>query len=124
VIATDGFHAEADRAFRHAITARIPLVTTNLVVAEVHRLVLLRAGVRAASVLLERLEASPLTRIVFAGPEEHRAALGWLRQLSDQRITYTDAVSFAVMQSLRSSAALSFDRDFLVAGFQLWRGES
>jgi len=30
-------------------------------------------------------------------------------------------VSFAVMTATRCAAALSFDRDFEVAGFPLWR---
>ena len=33
----------------------------------------------------------------------------------NRRITYTDAVSFAVMESARCSSALSFDHDFVVA---------
>jgi predicted nucleic acid-binding protein len=45
----------------------------------------------------------------------------WIEQLSDQAITYTDAVSFAVMQTARCTAAMSFDRDFVTAGFELWR---
>ncbi|HVO26103.1 MAG TPA: hypothetical protein VMW56_21005 [Candidatus Margulisiibacteriota bacterium] len=38
-----------------------------------------------------------------------------------QRITYTDAVSFAVMKAARCTAAMSFDHDFVVAGFRLWQ---
>src|SRR2546427_9760175 len=35
--ARDRHHAEADSLFRIATTLRLPLLTTNLVVAEVHR---------------------------------------------------------------------------------------
>ena len=34
----DQHHAEADRLFRDALARRIPLLTTNLIVAEIHRL--------------------------------------------------------------------------------------
>jgi predicted nucleic acid-binding protein len=44
-----------------------------------------------------------------------------LTKLSDQRLSYTDAVSFAVMEERGCAAAMSFDADFAVAGFALWQ---
>ena len=44
-----------------------------------------------------------------------------LSRFSDQRIAYTDAVSFAVMKAAGLRAALMFDNDFVVAGLSLWR---
>jgi predicted nucleic acid-binding protein len=118
----DQHHVEADRLFRAAAAARLRLITTNLVVAEVHRLVLFRVGIRAARAVLDRLDASRLLTVRFATAADHAAARAWLERLGDQTITYTDAVSFAVMAAERCHAALAFDRDFLVAGFRLWRG--
>ena len=46
--ARDQHHAEADALVREAIAQKVPLVTTNLVLAEVHRLLLFRAGARPA----------------------------------------------------------------------------
>ncbi len=48
------------------------------------------------------------------------AARRWLARLPDQRITYTDAVSFAVMEQAKLRAVLGFDHDCLVAGFEFW----
>ena len=107
--------------FREAAARRIRLLTTNLVVAEVHRLLRARVGVRAATRVLDRFEASPLTLVEFATAEHHRAARAWLGRLEDQAISYTDAVSFAVMEATRCAAALSFDHGFERAGFRLWR---
>ncbi len=107
--------------FREAAARRIRLLTTNLVVAEVHRLLLSRAGVEAATRVLDRFEASPLTLVELATAEHHRAARAWLARLADRAISYTDAVSFAVMEASRCAAALSFDHDFERAGFRLWR---
>lgn len=123
VRATDRHHAEADRMFRHAARRRIPLVTTNLIVAEVHRFILFHMGIRPAALLLDRIDASPLLTIDFVTDADHGAARRWIERLSDQVITYTDAVSFAVMERGRCTAALSFDHDFATAGFQLWRPE-
>jgi predicted nucleic acid-binding protein len=107
--------------FRAAIERKIPLVTTNLVLAEVHRFVLFRNGPRAAAATLTGIEASALLAIEFATSAHHRVALAWLGRLANQRVSYTDAVSFAVMESSRCRAALGFDHDFVVAGFELWR---
>jgi len=107
--------------FRRAIRERTPLLTTNLVIAEVHRFILFHIGIRPAAMILEHIQASPTVAVEFATASHHRAALRWLSKLSDQRISYTDAVSFAVMESTRCTAAMSFDHHFVVAGFRLWQ---
>jgi uncharacterized protein len=122
VSARDQHHAEADAMFRAVATRRIRLLTTNLVLAETHRLLLHRAGIRPAMSALDRFEASSLLTIVFAGEVHHRAARAWLERLADQSISYTDAVSFAVMDATRCGGVMSFDHDFLLAGFRLWFG--
>ncbi len=117
ISARDQHHSEADALFRSLIGSKRPLVTTNLVVAEVHRLILFRVGPEAARIVVDRIEASPLLTIEFAGEAHHRRALDWLDRLSDQKITYTDAISFAVMTALRCKTTVSFDQDFEIAGF-------
>jgi predicted nucleic acid-binding protein len=118
----DQHHVEADRLFRDAITRRIPLVTTNLVVAEAHRLTLFRAGLGPALHALERMDASDRLAIHFATAEDHAAARRWLARLAPRPITYTDAVSFAVMEARNCRHVLGFDEDFAMAGFMLWSG--
>jgi predicted nucleic acid-binding protein len=119
----DGRHREADALLRAAVAARRRLLTTNLVLAEVHRWLLFRAGIGPAAATLDRIDATPLVQIVYPTAEHHRAARAWLARLGDQRITYADAVSFAVMSALGCRAALTFDRDFAVAGFTPWQPE-
>ena len=121
VSARDQHHAEADEMFRQVVARRTQLFTTNLIVAEVHRFLLFRAGPAAAAQTLGRLESSERLTMVFATDAHHRAARVWLDRLADHAISYTDAVSFAVIESTRCAAALSFDRDFEVAGFRRWR---
>jgi len=117
----DQHHSEADSLFRIAATLRLPLLTTNLVVAEVHRFLLRRAGIAIAARALDRLESSPRLTLEFIRPEHHRSAREWLARLGDHPVSYTDAVSFAVMTARRCRTALSFDRHFQIAGFELWR---
>ncbi len=124
VSARDQDHAEADALFRDALRRRARLITTNLVVAEVHRLLLFRAGVQAASAALDRLASSPALTLLFLTADHHDAARGWLRRLAERRLSYTDAVSFAVMTASRCRNVLTFDQDFVFAGFRAWSGEA
>jgi predicted nucleic acid-binding protein len=121
VRAADQHHADADRLFRQALRERIPLVTTNVIIAEVHRFVLFRIGIQPAALLLDRIDASSLLTIEFVTAAHHAAARRWLARLPDQVITYTDAVSFAVMEATGCTAVMSFDHDFVTAGFRLWQ---
>ena len=97
------------------------ILTTNLVLAEVHRLLLFRAGVRAALAAIDRIEASPLVRLEFPEAEHHRSARAWLEKLSGHSISYADAVSMAVMDSSQCSLVATFDQGFVIAGFELVR---
>jgi len=118
----DQHHVEADRLFRQALQRHIQLVTTNLVIAEAHRLTLFRVGVRAAARALDRIDASPSVNVHFPTAADHAAARGWLDRLAPRAITYTDTVSFAVMEAVTCHYVLGFDHDFAAAGFALWHG--
>ena len=119
--ARDRLHAEADRLMRVAVEKRLPLLTSNLVVAEVHRLLLFRAGIAPARKAIEQMEASSLVVMKFADQKAHRAAQAWLSKLGDQVISYADATSFALMEASRCDVAFSFDSDFRIGGFSLWQ---
>jgi uncharacterized protein len=118
----DQHHAEADRLFREAVQRRRVLVTTNLVLAEVHRLTLFRVGAEPALRALDRIDASQRVVVHFASAEDHAAGRRWLVRLMPRPITYTDAVSFAVMEATGCGDVLGFDGDFAAAGFTLWSG--
>lgn len=117
----DQYHALADRLFRTAIRDRRLLVTTNLVIAESYRLTLFRVGVLAAVRALDRIDASERVTLHFATEADHIAARRWIERLAPRPISYTDAISFAVMETIGCRDVLGFDRDFEAAGFTLWR---
>ena len=117
---SDGRHVDAERTFIHIRKQKVPLLTTNLVVAEVQRLLLFRVGAHAARRFLALLSSAPLLTLSFPAEREHTRALAWLDRHPDQPISYTDAVSFAVMESSECRAVLSYDRHFDLAGFERW----
>jgi uncharacterized protein len=114
----DQHHEEADRVFRNIVVSKRRILTTNLILAEIHWLLLHRAGIQAAAATLEKIESSPLVEITFANASNHQAAKDWMKKLRDHSISYTDAVSFSVMKTTGCSEALAYDRHFRIAGFE------
>ena len=109
------------RAFVRGLSAHIGqgarIVTTNLVVAETHALLLRRAGLQAASAFLSAVREAP-TQIEYITPEREEAAIGnWIERFSDQPFSLADAASFVVMTELGIREALTLDHHFMVAGF-------
>ena len=109
------------QAFADSLHARVRqgvrIVTTNLVVAEAHALLLRRVGRSAALAFLQLVRQSP-NHIEYITPEREAAAIGnWIERLSDQPFSLADAASFVVMTELGIQEALTLDHHFMVAGF-------
>lgn len=93
------------------------IVTTNVVVAEAHALLLRRVGRRAALAFLQLVRQSP-NQVEYITPEREEAAIGnWIERFSDQPFSLADAASFVVMTELGIQEALTLDHHFTVAGF-------
>ncbi len=115
----DGLHAAAVTFYRDdALTKYKNLVTTNLVVAETHALLLKLGGRNVALKFLARLDLSTRVEVVFSNPDLGKEAYRILLKYQDQRFSYCDAVSFAVMKELDIKDAFAFDRHFETAGFR------
>lgn len=122
ISADDAQHEAAVRLLRLAISRRYRLCTTDLILAEVHRFFLFRAGIRPARVALERIHLSPLVEISYGDVDLAGAAMSFLDRFADQEFSYTDAVSFAFLARGACDSVLTFDRDFAIAGFTPWQG--
>jgi predicted nucleic acid-binding protein len=94
------------------------LVTTNLVVAETHALLLRRVGASTALAFVRAVDESPNVVVRSTKEVEVAAERNWLARYADHDFSFTDAVSFAVMAERRIRSALSLDHHFVVAGFQ------
>jgi predicted nucleic acid-binding protein len=115
--ADDRYHAVAAAAYPAFLTTYRRLLTTTLVVAETYVALRLGLGHAAAVRFLDLLDASPrILRVPLDARLEEDAAQV-LRRFHDQRFSYTDAASFAVMRSLELTEAFAFDQHFSTAGF-------
>ena len=96
-----------------------PLLTTNHVIEESLTLLARRAGYEYAANLADRVFRSTTIEVVYTTREEELAALPLLKKFADQRIGFTDCISFAVMRRHGVKQAFTFDRHFADAGFQI-----
>ena len=119
VDADDPNHALALRRFRRIAEARRSMVTTNHVIGETYTLVRKRLGSRLALGFLQHARSDPLVQRTFVPESWEEDAERLLEQYDDQTFSYVDATSFVSMRRLRLQEALTFDRDFLIAGFML-----
>ncbi len=125
VVARERRHAAAVAAYGRLLRDGVQIVTTNLVVAEMHALVVRERGSEAGAQLLDRLYGDPSHEVRFVDRElEASATDRWLRPFRDHAFSLTDAVSFEVMRREGIRTALALDRHFAVAGFELVPGEA
>lgn len=112
-------HAAVAEVLQDALRVGTRLVTTNLVVAETHALLLHRAG-RDVALAFARAAMEPSTIVVTSSSDlEHVAIKDWLVAYADQDFSLTDAVSFAVMRRRGITKAITLDAHFASAGFNV-----
>jgi predicted nucleic acid-binding protein len=95
------------------------LITTNLVIAEAYALIRYRVSYTAAMQFLEGLDTQVQLERVYSSVALEREAAAILRRYTDQKFSYVDAVSFALMRRRNINIAFAFDRHFWTAGFSL-----
>jgi predicted nucleic acid-binding protein len=114
----DQHHAEAVDAWKRIQSGRPICVTTSHVLAESFTVLGRRVSNAFAAERARHLLASQELRIERASAADEIAAVPWFERLGDQRVSFTDAVSFAVMKRLAIRRAFTFDRHFEAAGFE------
>lgn len=118
----DQHHEEALAAWERLREERLPCVTTSHVLDETLTLLGRRAGHPFAASRGRVLFGSRSLKIVRAEARDELAALAHFERFADQGVSFTDAVSFAVMLRLRIARAFTFDHHFRLAGFEVWPG--
>ncbi|MEX1103874.1 MAG: PIN domain-containing protein, partial [Dehalococcoidia bacterium] len=114
---SDDFQA-ARRILGRAGTERLPLATTNYIVAEAHALLVNRVSRRAGVEFLDFLDGRTIT-VLWPGEPHFVAARLIIHRYSDKSFSLTDAISFVVMEQLGITTAFTFDRDFEQYGFAI-----
>jgi predicted nucleic acid-binding protein len=110
-------HEACRREYDRVVNGRVPLMTTELVVAELHALALRRANPSVALAIAERIVRSHRIRIVTPGPDRIEAALALLQSRPGRPYSLADAVAFLVIQEFGLTTVFTLDGDFAAEGF-------
>ncbi|MCC7493982.1 MAG: PIN domain-containing protein [Fimbriimonadaceae bacterium] len=120
LVKDDPHHARAADLMHRMRRAGHPLVTSNFVLAEA--LTRLRYDISHAAAMtlhsvVEQMVASSRLEVVIIDRALWQSATEWFRRFSDQRFSFVDCTSFAVMRTRGMQDALTVDQHFATAGF-------
>lgn len=114
VSANDRDHPRVRQVFEGLGNRRLPdlLLTTNHVVAETITLARVRAGHDLAVRVGRYLYSEKMARIHWASPAEEKNAFEYLAKHRDKEYSFTDCLSFVVMDAFGITEAWAVDSDF------------
>lgn len=119
-LANDQYHEAALRLWDRVEHADETCVTSSLVLAETITLLARRSTPAFAVEKARLVYGSTRFEILRPSPTDETDALAVLLKYGDQRVSFTDAVSFVLMQREGLRQAFTFDAHFPLAGFELW----
>ena len=119
-LARDQHHAAAVRSWNELAGRGWRVHTSNFVLDETFTLLGRWASHDFAADRAEAILTSDNLEILRPTLEDELEALELFRKLADQKVSFTDCVSFALMRRHRIERAFAFDRHFAYAGFALW----
>ena len=119
-LARDQHHQAARAAWRDLPTHPWPVYTSNFVLDETFTMLGRWSSPEFAADRAEALLTSVTLVILRPDAEDELEALELFRKFGDQKASFTDCVSFALMRRHDIPRAFGFDRHFSDAGFELW----
>lgn len=105
-----------------ALEAGQALVTTDFVVDETLTLIRFRLGLDAADAWWQQVDRSARLRWERVDSDRFEKARHLFFQYRDKDFSFTDCTSFVVMREFRLTHAITTDRHFRQAGFQVLPG--
>jgi predicted nucleic acid-binding protein len=117
--AADPKHESATAARDEWLEGGGHLITTDYVIDETLTLLRFRLGLDAAEEWWHAIAASARLRHELINADRAERARAIFFRHRDKKFSFTDCTSFAVMRELRLNIALTTDRHFRQAGFEM-----
>ena len=95
-------------------------VTSNFVLDETFTLLGRRAGYKFAAQRARNIYASESLQILRPTRKEEVKAIDFFEKYSDQHLSFTDCISFILMQRNKIKRIFTFDHHFPLTGFQIY----
>lgn len=118
----DQHHQDAVEFWTRMARDKTRCTTSSFVLDESFTLLGRFAGNAFAAARARNIYASSVLRILRPDAEIEPRALEYFTKYADQKVSFTDAVSFALMRKERMRKAFTFDRHFADAGFEVLPG--
>jgi predicted nucleic acid-binding protein len=115
----DSHHAAARTVVERLIRAGRRFVASDYIVAESVNLANARGGAPVAVRVLDLIEQSTAIRLEWIAANRFDATKTFFRKHADHAYSFTDCTSFVLMRELKISQALTTDRHFAEAGFDV-----
>jgi hypothetical protein len=114
----DQYHDQSLHTWDWISEHKIKCYTSNFIINEI--LVLLRpVGLRFALDKARSIYSSGNIEILRPSQNDEAFALEFFKQYGEQKVSFTDCVSFALMKRSHLKKAFTFDDHFQMAGFQM-----
>lgn len=118
---SDRHHREAKAYYEQQIRQMgVELITSDYIIDETLTLIRYRMGMLFAQRFwnsIEQARSQNILRTIWVGQKTWQEAVALFFRYADQRFSFTDCTSFALLSQEPVDAVFSFDRDFVVAGF-------
>jgi len=115
----DPAHQPAVAAYEKLLRVRGRVVTSDYIIDETLTLTKARINAERSLALLDRIEASEAIDLEEITPARFASAKTYFRKHSDHGYSFTDCTSFIIMRELHLRAALTTDRHFAQAGYEV-----
>jgi len=118
-VSADSHHESALSCWDRIARDTEPTATSSFVLDEVFTLMGRRAGYSFAAERARNIYASKAIAILRPDREDELNALKLFEKYADQRVSFTDCISFVLMRRNRMTRVFTFDTHFSLLGFSL-----
>ena len=116
----DQHHRAATALWNKIRTTHERCLTSIFVLDETITLLARRASYLFAAEKARLIYTSSALEILRSDLPAELAALDWFEKFADQKVSFTDCVSFVLMREAGIQTAFAFDSHFERAGFKKW----
>jgi len=119
-IRRDQYHRSAVAGWKRITRSSEPCITSHFVLNEAFTFIARQAEYLFAAERARNIYTSREIHILRPQHEDEIAALEYFEKFADQRIGFTDCVSFVLMRKNKIRRVFTFDHHFAFAGFTMY----
>jgi predicted nucleic acid-binding protein len=117
-LSKDQYHGQANTFWKSIQQRGEACMTSNFVLDEAFTLLGRRAGYGFAAQRARNIYASGSLTILRPNKNDELKAIDFFEKYSDHHLSFTDCISFVLMQSKKIKRVFTFDHHFQILGLQ------